>query len=180
MIRRNVESGNPRAIGQLGSCYNNGNLGLVPSLKKAAQLYQRAADLGDVMAICNLGIFYRSGRGVKLDKKKAVKYFRMAADRGNASAQFNLGNSFHDGHGVAQDQAEAHRYNKMAADQGFTHAEFNLGNHYYRKGHLTEAARWYERAAAKGHEQAERNLAILRRPSSYGGVGGHYGGGGDW
>ena len=59
--------------------------------KKAARLYHRAADLGDVYAMNNLGGLYSSGRGVKLDKKKAVRYFRMAADRGQPRAQHNWG-----------------------------------------------------------------------------------------
>ena len=82
MLRRHVENDNPAAIRHLGWNYERGDLGLKPSHKKAARLYQRAADLGDVMAMFNLGFTYEHGRGVKLDKKKAAKYYRMAADRG--------------------------------------------------------------------------------------------------
>ena len=48
MLRKNVENGIPAAICQLGSDYTHGSLGLVPSHKKAARLYQRAVALGDV------------------------------------------------------------------------------------------------------------------------------------
>ena len=94
MIRRNVENDNPAAIAHLGTCYADGLPGLVPSHKKAARLYQRAADLGDIKAMCFLGEHYERGEGVKLDKKKAVKYWRMAVDRNDAWAQCKLGMCF--------------------------------------------------------------------------------------
>ena len=165
-LRRHVENDNPAAVRQLGGCYRDGAYGLVPSHKKAARLYQRAAELGDVLAMYNLGVFYSSGEGVKLDKKKAVKYYRMAVDRGFANAQYNLGVCFERGTGVAQDYAEAIRFYKLAADQGHTKAECNMGL-MYATGRgvardLAEAIRWFERAAAKGYETAKACLAELR------------------
>jgi hypothetical protein len=166
MLRRNAENGIPAAIQKLGSDYSIGNLGLVPSHKKAARLYQRAVDLGDVMAMHNLACSYFKGEGVKLDKKKAVKYYRMAADRGNAIAQFVLGEFFYHSHGVAEDYAEAMRFYKLAADQGYTTAEYNLGVVYANGDGVTrdnaEAVRWLERAAAKGYEDAKSALAKIR------------------
>ena len=69
------------------------------------------------------------------------------------------------GNGVTQDYAETVRLYKLAADQGFTDAESNLGVAYAtgrgveRDLAVAEATRWLERAAAKGHEVAIRNLA---------------------
>ena len=167
MIRRNVENDIPAAVRQLGNDYADGELGLVPSHKKAARLFQRAADLGDVAAINCLGYAYFHGHGVKLDKKQAVKYYRMAADRGFARAQHNLGCCFRDGDGVAQDDAEAARFFKMAAGQGFTDAEHNLAFMYATGRGVArdagEAIRWCERAvAAKGDEKAKDALDRLR------------------
>jgi hypothetical protein len=166
MLRRNVENGIPAAMRQLGLKYANGNPGLVPSQKKAARLYQRAADLGDVMAMYNIGVSFTKGEGVKIDKKKAVKYYRMATDQGNARAQCNLGICFYKGDGVPQDYVEAFQYFRLAADQGYTEAEHNLGV-MYEDGEGTaknaaEAARWYKRAAAKGDEDAKSALARIK------------------
>ena len=169
MLRRNVENNHPAAVCHLGSCYDDGELSLVPSHKKAARLYQRAVELGDVMAMNNVGSAYEHGRGVKLDKKKAFKHFQMAADRGCATAQYNVGYCYADGDGVIQDYAEAFRFFKLAANQGFTEAEFNLGCMYEdgdvvaRDSDTAEAIRWYERAAAKGHEKAKDALARLKK-----------------
>ena len=92
MIRRNCQNDNPVALTHLGSSFRLGRNGLVPSFKKAARLYRRAAGLGDVPAMEKYGWLLTQGRGVKLDRKKAVAYFRMAADRGFALGQYNLGN----------------------------------------------------------------------------------------
>jgi len=170
MLRRNVENGIPAAMRQLGLKYASGSPGLVPSHKKAARLWHRAADLGDVMAMCFLGSAYYYGRGVKLDKKKAVKFYRMPADQGMADAQFNLGRAFFKGHGVALDYVEAARLYKLAADQGHTEAETQLGVMYQCKGlpgvaqDFTEGNRLLKRAAAKGDEGAITVLKLQASP----------------
>ena len=68
-------------------------------------------------------------------------------------------------HAFPQDYAEAMRFSKLAAEQGFTDAEHNLGA-MYNNGHgvardTTEAVRWLERAASKGHENAKSALAKI-------------------
>ena len=126
MLRRNVENGIPAAMRQLGWSYTNGLYGLVPSHKKAARLYQRAADLGDVDAMYNLGCAYERGHGVKLDNKKAVKYYRMAADQGDTNAEYNLGVMYRNGDGVAQNIAEAARWLERAAAKGHENAKSAL------------------------------------------------------
>ena len=165
LLQRNVENGIPAAMFQLGSNYANGLHGLVPSHKKAARLYQRAADLGDVLAMHNLGFLYERGEGIKLDLKKTVKYWRMAAEQGMASAQYNLGTSYERGEGVAQDYAEAARLYKLAADQGHTKAEYNLGVMYYCGNgfarDIAEGIFWLKRAAAKGNKRAKDALTEI-------------------
>jgi hypothetical protein len=166
MLRRHVENDNPVAIRHLGECYQHGKLGFVPSHKKAARLYQRAVELGDVTAMCNLGTLYTQGEGVKLDKKKMVKYWRMAADRGCAIAQSKLGVCLLYGDGVTQDITEGLRLQKLAANQGLAIAEYFLGVVYQSGLRVArdpaEAIRWFERAAARGCEDAKTALVRLR------------------
>ena len=160
-LRRHVENDVPEAITSLGSGYQFGGLDLVKSDKKAAKIYRRAVELGDVRAMVFLGALYENGSGVKLDKKKAERLYRAAADRGHAVAQCNLGFLL----GSEQKFEEAFRYYALSADQGFTDGENNLGI-CYRNGQGTEvdlgkARYWFERAAAKGHEKAIEILARL-------------------
>jgi len=160
-LRRHVENEVPEAITFLGEAYCRGLLGLVKSDKKAAKIYRRAVELGNVEAMVKLGFLYDTGSGVKLDKKKAERLYRAAADRGDAVAQSNFGILlYHE-----EKFEEAFRYFVLAADQGFTDGENNLGC-CYRDGKGTEvdlgkARYWLERAAAKGSELATRNLADL-------------------
>jgi hypothetical protein len=156
-----VENEVPEAITSLGDAYHLGRYNLVKSDKKAAKIYRRAVELGDVEAMSYLGILYANGSGVKLDKKKAERLFRMSADRGDADAQNNLGVILY----CEKRFEESFRYYALSADQGFTHAENRVGICYmYGKGtevDLGKARYWFERAAAKGHEKAIQNLANL-------------------
>jgi TPR repeat protein len=156
-----VENEVPEAISYLGGAYREGRLGLVKSDKKAAKIYRRAVELGEVDAMVFLGELYEYGNGVKLDKKKAERLYRAAADRGDALAQNDVGVL------LASEEKieEAFRYFALAADQGYTHGETNLGI-CYRDGAGTEvdlgkARYWFERAAAKGDERAKAALARL-------------------
>ncbi|EGB06749.1 hypothetical protein AURANDRAFT_7002, partial [Aureococcus anophagefferens] len=143
----------------LGNAYRYGLYGLVKSDKKAAKIWKRAVELGDVDAMRQLGVLHDLGSGVKLDKKKAERLYRAAADRGDATSQFNLGLLLQSKPNIE----EAFRYYALAADQGDTDAENSLGC-CYRDGEGTEvdlgkARYWFERAAAKGDELAIENLA---------------------
>ena len=160
-VRRHVEDELPEAIVYLGNAYRDGEIGVVKSMKKAAKLYKRAVELGDLQATFSLASMYYEGDGVKLDKKKARQLYQMAADRGHARAQHNIGSYFH----REGQQEEAIRYFKMAAEQGLTPAEFNVGLSNEKgigvERDLDEAKRWYARAAAKGDERAIEALAKL-------------------
>ena len=160
-LRRHVENEVPEAITFLGNAYYGGRLGLVKNVKKSAKIWKRAVELGEVDAMVDLGLLYENGSGVKLDKKKAVQLYRAAADRGDAFGQINLGSLLYS----EEKFEEAFRYYALAANQGFTDAEYNLGC-CCRDGTGTEvdlgkARYWFERAAAKGNENATRNLAGL-------------------
>ena len=160
-LRRHVENEVPEAITMLGDAYQRGHYGLVKSDKKAAKIWKRAVELGDVDAMRDLGKLYKDGSGVKLDNKKAERLYRAAADRGHAVARNNLGFLLDS----EKKHEEAFRYYALAADQGYTAGETNLG-FCYRDGEGTEvdlgkARYWFERAAAKGQEEAIEHLALL-------------------
>jgi TPR repeat protein len=160
-LRRHVENEVPEAITRLGSAYRHGLYGLVKSDKKAAKIWKRAVELGNVNAMNNLGTLYENGSGVKLDKKQAMKLYRAAADRGDAISQYNLGYLLD----AEKKFDESFRYYALSADQGYTAAEHILGI-CYRLGEGTEvdlskARYWFERAAAKGYERAIKSLARL-------------------
>ena len=53
---------------------------------KAYECYHRAAELGDVDALCCLGYAYELGRGVEKDLSKAISLYQWAADLGQPIA----------------------------------------------------------------------------------------------
>jgi len=160
-LRHHAEDKNdPEALTTLAGAYRAGKFGLVKSTTKAAELYERAAELGEVHAMVNLGMLLRTGDGVNQDREKMFQLYRSAADRGFAWAQLKLGSELHqDG----KDE-EAFPFLKLSAEQGNATAELFVG--YYLSGlwpgvpqDRAEAIRWFERAAAKGDEGAIRALA---------------------
>jgi len=159
-LRRHVENEVPEAINHLAQRYVRGewvSIGVPKSAKKAAKLFKRAVELGNTMAMVGLGLLYERGDGVKLDRMKARQLYQLAADRGSAHAQFDLGNNLRD----AGDETAAMSYFTLAANRGLIVAWNALGGVYYNQRNLEESTRWFERAAAAGHEGARRNLELI-------------------
>eukprot|EP00122_Pirum_gemmata_P002553 Pgem_evm1s2300 len=109
--------------------------------------YERAADLGHLMASFILGTMYDYEETTFHCKKKALKYYKKAADGGYLGA-----------HCYKFEQAEAFKYYKMAAMQDHCEAQFIVGNRY-RDGNgvrrsLKSAKKYYKMAADQGHPEA--------------------------
>ena len=93
----------------------------VKSSKKAAKLWKRAVELGNVDSMMNLGYLYEVGDGVKQDTRKALQLYRMGGDRGDANAACKAGKLLHHlGVGGLGTPQEAFRYYKIAAEAGVT------------------------------------------------------------
>ena len=57
--------------------------GVDVDLKKAAELYQQASDLGHGLAAKNLGSMYEYGKYFAKDMNKAALFYQRSADLGN-------------------------------------------------------------------------------------------------
>ena len=89
--------------------------------EESYNLRLRAAELGNIISMSNLGWHYQYGNGVGQDYEKAFSFYKKAADSGNAWAQRKTGICYEEGIGVEQDMAEAVNWYLKAAEQG--HAE---------------------------------------------------------
>ena len=119
------------------------DLGLVAErrgdLDTALRWWQRAAELGDVVAINNVGASHaRLG-----DLAAAASWFERAAAQGDVLAMFNLGTLADD----RDDEAEAESWWRTAADSGSTDAMVQLGMMLDRQGRTAEAHSWRVDAA---------------------------------
>jgi hypothetical protein len=140
----------------------------------AGKLYRAAADAGDVVALNNLALLYRDGKGVRQDYEEAARLFRAAADSGCAMSMYHLAHMHECGLGVATDRVEAadwlHRF-----DQACTASEAYLwGCRFFegRDGYLPDLARALRLltlAASRGHTGA---MLALQQARGLGGLSG--------
>ena len=126
----------------------------------ALACYQRAAAMGDVLGLTNLGWCLEAGVGVEADPRQAAVLYAQAAARDYIPALTNLGYCYSRGLGVAQDDAKALECFRKGAESGFPRAQFLLGEAYFRglgvERSGEEAVRWYRAAAGQGGRAARR------------------------
>ena len=68
--------------------YTDGH-GVTKNYQIAAQLYQKAIQQGDKVAMNNLALMYENGQGVPKDHKKALRLLEDAIAAGNEQAARN-------------------------------------------------------------------------------------------
>ena len=106
LLQARVEKKDPAAIYFLGEQYFFGALGLPKDVRKAAELYAKAAELGSVEALHSLELAYYSGEGVEQDEAKGAEFYKKAAMQGSVESRYNLGN--HEGRKGNHDRAGKH------------------------------------------------------------------------
>ncbi|MCD8317235.1 MAG: sel1 repeat family protein, partial [Eggerthellaceae bacterium] len=103
-----IQQGSGNCANSLGALYYKGEF-VEQDFQKACELYELAADLGDLQGIINLGYIYEYGRTGEPDFNKAFAlYSYAAAVSQNYEALYKLGDMFAYGHGVEEDKDKAH------------------------------------------------------------------------
>ena len=72
----------------------------VLSAREAVKWYRKAAEQGDDVAQCRLGLCYVEGEGVEKNLAESIKWFAKAANQDNGAAQLFLGVCYENGIGV--------------------------------------------------------------------------------
>lgn len=132
----------------------------------AAELFQKAADEGNVEAKAALGFLYAQGLGVPMDEALAVKWLREAANAGSAKAQFNLAKMIIEGRGTERNVGEAERLMAQAAAQDMPEAEMTLADWYYfgDRGLAQDYGKafpLYLKEAERGNASAQNTVGFL-------------------
>lgn len=96
------------------------------------------AQKGDPEAMYEMGLCFYFGEGRQENYRLALKFFLKPAEDGNADAQYYVGCIYETGEATKEKE-----YKGVAQDPA-------------------EAARWFARAAALGHEEAAKALERLR------------------
>ncbi|WP_372769522.1 tetratricopeptide repeat protein [Pseudoalteromonas sp.] len=157
------------AMYHLGQMYEFG-YGIPRDPKKASEIYEKGAALGEEDAIFALGTLYQYGKGVDKDLQKAVSLYEQSAQKGLAAAQFNLGVMYANGTGVIQDFFQAKSWYTKAAAQNYAAAQFNLALLYFEgqgvDKNLEMSFIWNSVAEFNGHKDASHSRKLDERKMS--------------
>ena len=126
---------------------------------------EKAAVLGNVAAMKELGSLYENGYIASGGKSEAVKWYEKAAEAGDVESMETLGKlyfySFFNLANFTPDYAKAKKWYKKAADAGSVEAIDYVGMSYENEGDYANAMKWYKKAAAAGNAHAVKNMGAL-------------------
>lgn len=105
--------GDPIAQHDIGVAFYTGK-GVPQDYGKAAIMWQKASDGGNIQAFNNLGYLTYYGKGVKQDFAEGIRLWRIAAEKGFAEPQFHIGQAHFDGKYLKKDFVEAYAWAKTS------------------------------------------------------------------
>ncbi len=118
----------PEAVRMLGYLFESGK-GMPKDDGKAAELYRRAAELGDAFAQLNLGLMIDHARGgLTRDLDQAIDLLRRAADQGLHQANLRLAELLAERNRDRDDVREAIQRLWLAARQGPEDGEYRIAS----------------------------------------------------
>ena len=118
------------AYSSLGTMYRGEYPNVEQDYAKAMEWYEKAYELGDGVAMSNIGALYRDGKGVEQDSAKAMECFEKAIEAGDSNAFNYIGVMYYDGKGVEQDYAKGVEWFEKGIEQGNATSMSNIANAY--------------------------------------------------
>ena len=156
----------PNAITKLGGYYAD----IDKNHKKAGELFERAAGMGDAEAMHRLHFTYMSGFNRDVDKKEGFNLLQRAAAKNYIWAFYDLSQAYIWGNGTDQDVEQGYLWATRAANQandyrameGLAQMMLNLRDAYLARvenlGSISSGIKWREKAASMGYVGAQLNL----------------------
>lgn len=164
----------PTAMHRLASLFRTGCWSLNRDEEKAKFWHYKAAELGNLEAMFDLGLRYEKHEEEEEDKRhnqdqetgvllprspeqRAMEWYERAASKGHALSALKIAQSYDTGIGVTQEfnPDKAMEWYLKAAEQWHTEAILKVAqNHEFGRGvdapDIETAIKWYERAANRG------------------------------
>jgi TPR repeat protein/Tfp pilus assembly protein PilF len=160
-----AERGLPQAVSWYAALQLYGVPGVAADPVKARPWLEKAAALGEVRALYDLGRELLVGAGGPVDERRGVAFLEQAAGRGNARAAWQLAWQTALGRGALHDAARAGQWIERAAALGFDEPGYILGSadddDEPARRHFASGLRALERLAASGDAFAGGLLARL-------------------
>lgn len=151
-----AESGGPELWYALASKYSNGIGGATRDSVSAVIWLKKAASRGHAQALCDLGMLYHLGEGVRRNQMKALELWAKAAELGLEEAKAWPGVMMQESLASLGSPFEAQFESLIdAAESGNSKAQLELGLYYQGNGgrlgpDAFQAAAWFRRSAEQG------------------------------
>ena len=136
-------------------------LGQPNDFEKAFDLYQKAADLGNLEAMCDLGYMYLVGQGVKKDEKLSSYWFKKSADLGYVHSMRDIGQNYLFACGVDKNIDEAKRYFELASQNNYSHGTTDLARCLMEEDGEDKITDLFLLALQQDYERTFRDLVEL-------------------
>lgn len=160
-IRLNPE--HPLTLNHLGILAEHVEL----DFTKAAQWYQKAAELGYPASLVNLANLYKDGRGVERNNARAAEYLILAVEQNYDVALVALGSMYLDGVGVTRNEKKGLQMLEEGVARGVVTGHYYLGRAYERGLGVSKdygkAMEHYREAAMQGHAPSQGAVGYLFR-----------------
>ena len=144
----------------MGECYEHGQ-GVKKNMKKALEMYRKAAENGDSSACCALGRFYESGILMEKSMEKAVMWYKKGAEAGNMDeeAVYRLALCYALGKGLPMDMEKAKELCRQAWPADEAGMEGIRNDFYNAPNDLSQVLSELEKAI--GDTETEKQLQEL-------------------
>lgn len=135
------------------------------NLKKAYELYNKAAELGSTDAMLQLGLLLRDGNEVVARNDKAsTQWFMKLADKGEAAGLHNVGVAYYKGLGVELNKEKAYHYFLQSAEKGLLQSQVLVSGLLYNgdgvNKDLAASFEWALKAAEQGDLDSQNNVGL--------------------
>ena len=155
-----AKEGNAEAQLFLGQIYLLEN-----NYQEALYWHELAAHQKNPVALYNLGYLHFNGLGTEKNRDKGIEFYTQAAYKGDVKAMSILGNLFFD----SNDSPKGVKWTLKAAIQGEALAQLRLGHIFNQKEkhfiskNISEAKKWYSKAAEQGNQEAVAFLNAINQ-----------------
>lgn len=119
LIKYSCDKNCPHGINTFAYLIDMGIAGIEKDESRSFDYYKKAAELGNYVAMNNVGTFYKDGNIVEQDLDLAIKYFQFAYNGGSLIAANNLANIYSEEKYNRIDKKKAAKLFKKSFEFGF-------------------------------------------------------------
>jgi TPR repeat protein len=120
------------------------------------EMYQDAAEGGDLNARYKLAMCYYFGKGTKRNMEETVKHLQIAAESDHERSQYELSGIYKHGRDeIKKDTEKANFWLQKAAENGDRDAQYDLAAFYMKEKDNEKAKFWYSKLAENGERHAQ-------------------------